>query len=107
MASSVLDRSNRKVTVRVEPGIYAAAQEGASLGLANSPVAFIEEAVRRRSREIRHARLEKLAEEAMNDPGFVADMRGTMQAFATVDHEKWPPAITHDELAATAQEEAA
>jgi len=55
------------------------------LGLAATQSEFIEEAVRRRAREVREARLRRLAQEAMDDPDFVADMRETMQAFRFAD----------------------
>ena len=42
------------------------------------------------AREVRHAMMRKLAEEAMNDPLFVADMREVMHDFRFVDAENWP-----------------
>jgi uncharacterized protein (DUF1778 family) len=41
-------------------------------------------------KEIRYARMRRLAAEAMSDPGFVEDMRGTMRDFRFVDAERWP-----------------
>ena len=41
-------------------------------------------------REARHALMSRLAAEAMADPGFVADLHETMQAFRHVDQEDWP-----------------
>jgi hypothetical protein len=34
-----------------------------------------------------------LADEAMGDPGFVADMRATMGDFRHVGQERWPPVV--------------
>jgi len=73
--------------------VYAAAEEAVTLGLAPSQTAFIEEAVRLRMQEVRHARMRKLAAEAMADPDFVADLRETMYAFRHVDKENWPPPL--------------
>jgi len=80
----------QRLTVRLSPELYAATQEAVRLGLAPNQNSFIEEAIRRCTREIRHLRLRRLADEAMKDPGFVADMRGTMVKFAHVDRENWP-----------------
>ena len=44
---------------------------------------------RYQEREARQARMRQLADEAMNDPGFVADMQATMAAFRHVDAETW------------------
>jgi hypothetical protein len=41
-------------------------------------------------REERNTRLAELADEAMADPRFVADMQETMEAFRYVDAEHWP-----------------
>lgn len=49
-----------------------------------------EEVIRLRTREVRHARMRFLAEQAMADPEFVSDMQGTMQAFQHSDKENWP-----------------
>ncbi len=38
----------------------------------------------------RHARMCILAEEAMADSGFVADLHETMQVFQHMDKENWP-----------------
>jgi len=73
--------------------VYAAAEEAVTLGLAPSQTAFIEEAVRLRMQEVRHARMRKLAAAAMADPDFVADLRETMYAFRHVDKENWPPPL--------------
>ena len=78
------------ITLELPDDVYAAAEKAVTLGLAPSQTAFIEEAIRLRMREIRHARMRKLAAEAMADPDFVADLRETMQAFRHVDKEHWP-----------------
>jgi len=77
--------AKQKVTIRLPVELIEASQEAVRLGLAASPSEFIEEAVRQRAREVRHARLRELAREAMNDPDFVADMKETMQAFRFAD----------------------
>ncbi len=87
------EKSRQKITIRLSADAYATTQEAVGLGLASNQNAFIEEAIRLRKREVRHARMRKLAEEAMNDPGFVADMRDTMDAFKFVDAERWPPGM--------------
>jgi len=78
------------VTLHLPKDVYDTAQEAVALGLAPSLFSFIEEAIRLRMREVRHARMRKLASEAMADPDFVADMTETMQAFRHVDKENWP-----------------
>ena len=78
------------ITLELPDDVYAVAEEAVTLGLASSQTAFIEEAIRLRMREIRHARMRKLAAEAMADPDFVADLRETMHAFRHVDKENWP-----------------
>ena len=82
-----------KVTLRLSPEAHAITQEAVRLGLASNQNAFIEEAIRRRRREIRHERMRRLAEEAMRDPGFVADMRSAMEDFEGTDAEGWPQPI--------------
>lgn len=78
------------VMLHLPKDVYDTAQEAVSLGLAPSQSSFIEEAIRLRMREVRHARMRKLAEEAMADPDFVADLHEAMQAFQYVDKENWP-----------------
>ncbi len=78
------------ITLELPDDVYAATEEAVALGLASSHTAFIEEAIRLRMREIRHARMRILAAEAMADPGFVADLNETMHAFRHVDKENWP-----------------
>ena len=51
------------------------------LGLAASGRNFIEEAIRLRTRAVRNVRLRLLAQEAMADSDFVADMRETNTAY--------------------------
>ena len=85
-----VDKSKQKITLRLPMSLHKATQEAVSLGLASTQNAFIEDAIRLRAREIRHARMRKLAQEAMNDPGFVADMRDTMAAFEPIDLQDWP-----------------
>jgi Arc/MetJ-type ribon-helix-helix transcriptional regulator len=86
----------RRITLRLPADLYAATQEAVRLGLAPNQNAFIEEAIRLRAREVRHVRMRRLAEEAMNDPGFVADMRETMETFRRADAERWPPGIEEE-----------
>lgn len=78
------------ITLELPDDVYAAAEEAVTLGLALSQTAFIEEAIRLRMQEVRHARMRKLAADAMADPDFVADLRETMHAFRHVDKEHWP-----------------
>ena len=61
-----------------------------TLNLPDDVYATAEEAMRLRTREVRHARMRKLASEAMADPDFVTDLQETMQAFRHVDNENWP-----------------
>jgi len=76
--------------LRLPESLHATTIQAVSLGLAPTQNAFIEQSIRMRTREVRHARMARLAEEAMNDPGFVSDMRDTMSAFRFVDAERWP-----------------
>ncbi len=80
----------RKMTLRLPTDLYATTQEAVRLGLAPTENAFIQDAIRRRARDLRHAQMRRLAEEAMDNPGFVAHMPGTMEAFAAVDAEHGP-----------------
>jgi Arc/MetJ-type ribon-helix-helix transcriptional regulator len=84
----------RKITLRLPADLHDATQEAVRLGLAPNQNAFIEDAIRLREREVRHARMRQLAEQAMADPDFVADMRGVMEDFRHVDSERWPTAST-------------
>lgn len=79
-----------KLTLRLPKELVQTAEEAVSLGLAANTTAFIEEAMRTRIREVRHARLRLLAAEAVADPGFVADMRETAEAFSPVLTDQWP-----------------
>src|SRR5438477_10324660 len=85
-----------KVTLRLSPDAFSTAQEAVELGISPNQNAFIEDSIRLRAREVRHARMRAQAEEAMNDPGFVADMRDTMEAFKHADTEFWPIAYPAD-----------
>ena len=78
------------ITLELPDDIYATSEEAVNLGLAPSQSSFIEEAIRLRTREVRHARMRILAAEAMADPDFVADLQETMQAFRHTDTENWP-----------------
>ena len=78
------------ITLELPDDVYATAEEAVRLGIAPSESLFIEEAIRLRMREVRHARMRVLAEEAMADPDFVADLHDTMTAFQHVDAENWP-----------------
>ena len=97
-SSNAIQR-RQKLTIRLPPDLYAATQQAVELGLAPNQNAFVEDSIRLRAREIRHERLRRLAEEAMADPGFVADMRGVMADFAHVDRENWPPLLSSEEPA--------
>jgi Arc/MetJ-type ribon-helix-helix transcriptional regulator len=77
-----------KLTLRLPNDLVRTAQEAVTLGLAPSTSAFIEDSVRARAREVRQARLRRLADEAMADPAFVADMR-TTAAFAPALTDQW------------------
>jgi Ser/Thr protein kinase RdoA (MazF antagonist) len=82
--------ARRKVTLRLHAQLHETAQEAVRLGLAATQTAFIEDSIRMRAREVRHARMRRLADEAMGDPGFVADMRATVEEFRHADQECWP-----------------
>jgi hypothetical protein len=82
-----------KVTLRLPVQLHETAQEAVRLGLAATQTAFIEDSIRMRARVVRHARMRWLADEAMGDPGFVADMRATMGDFRHVGQERWPPVV--------------
>lgn len=90
VANSDCSKVRHKLTVRLPSALHETAQEAVRLGLAPNQNAFIEDSIRLRTREVRHARMRMQAEEAMNDPDFVADMRDTMKAFTHVDGEGWP-----------------
>src|ERR1043166_9055064 len=90
------ESSRHRITLRLPANLHATVQEAVSLGLAPNQNAFIEDSIRLREREVRHARMRLLAQEAMQDPAFVADMRDTMQAFHHVDREAWPPEYPED-----------
>ena len=78
------------ITLDLPDDVYAAAEEAVRLGIAPSKSFFIEEAIRLRMREVRHARMRILAAEAMADPDFVSDLHETMNAFQSADRENWP-----------------
>jgi len=78
------------ITLDLPDDVYATAEEAVTLGLAPSRSLFIGEAIRLRMREVRHARMCKLAVQAMADPDFVADLHETMEAFRYADKENWP-----------------
>ena len=77
------------ITLELPDEVYATAEEAVRLGLAPSESFFIEEAIRLRMREVRHARMRILAEEAIADPNFVSDLHDTMSAFQHTDAESW------------------
>jgi len=79
-----------KLTVRLTEDTMKLVNDAVAFGIASSPDAFIDEAIRARAREVRHARLRILAEDAMADPLFVQDMHETMATFEPVDRELWP-----------------
>ncbi len=78
------------IILELPEDLYETMQDAVALGLASSQADFIEAAIRQHAREVRHARMRQLADEAMADPGFVADMRETMAAFRQTDAEHWP-----------------
>ena len=90
MPATTKNKAKQKVTLRLPDDLIQAAQEAVTLGLAGSTSAFIEDAVRVRARDVRHARLRRLAEEAMADADFVADMRETIRAFEPAAADRWP-----------------
>ena len=79
-----------EITLRLSDELYETARDAVTLGLAATQSAFIEDAIRLRAREVRHARLNQLAAEAMADSKFVADLHETMRDFQHVDQENWP-----------------
>ncbi len=91
MAMTTPTRPKQKITLRLPAELMETAQEAVRLGLAPSQSAFIEDSLRRRMREVRHAWMRRLAEEAMADPDFVADMRATQREFGAADAGEWPP----------------
>ena len=77
------------ITVELSDDLYAAAQEAVKLRLASSQADFVLGAVRQRARELRHARMRRLAAEAMADPGFVADIQDTTAELRHADRQRW------------------
>ena len=99
IARTIGSNSRHKVTVRLSPDVFATAQEAVELGISPNQNSFIEDAIRLRAREVRHARMRIQAAAAMSDRGFVQDMRETMRAFEAADGEGWltePAAETTD-----------
>jgi Arc/MetJ-type ribon-helix-helix transcriptional regulator len=89
LASAIRSNPRHKVSVRLSPDAFSTAQEAVELGISPNQNSFIEEAIRLRSREVRHARMRIQAAAAMSDRGFVEDMRETMQAFESADRDGW------------------
>ena len=89
LTKTAASKLRHKVTVRLSPDAFSTAQEAVELGMSPNQNAFIEDAIRLRAREVRHARMRMQATEAMNDLGFVEDMRETMRAFESADREDW------------------
>lgn len=85
VASRPAPPAKQRITVRLPADLMTASQEAVQMGLAKNPSEFIEEAVRRYSRQVREEKLRRLAREAMADPDFVADMRETADAFRFAD----------------------
>lgn len=85
-------RSNKrtKLTVRLTDEALQTVNEAVELGLCSSSNAFIDDAIRAKAREVRHARMRRLAAEAIADPQFVEDMHATAHAFEATDHAQWP-----------------
>lgn len=81
-ARTISSNLRHKVTVRLSPDAFSTAQEAVELGLSPNQNAFIEDAIRLRAREVRHARMRIQATQAMSDLGFVEDMRETMRTFS-------------------------
>ena len=88
-ARTIRPSPRHKVTVRLSPDTFSTAQEAVELGISPNQNSFIEEAIRLRAREVRHARMRIQAEVAMSDRGFVEDMRETMLAFESADRDGW------------------
>jgi hypothetical protein len=73
--------SKHKVTLRLTEDLIKTTYDAVESGLAVSATAFIEDPIRARVREVRHARMRRLAAEAVADPDFIADMRDVSAAF--------------------------
>lgn len=95
----ILHPVRRKISLRLSLALHDAVQEAVRLGLAPNQNTFIEDSIRMREREVRHARMRHLAAEAMADPDFVVDMRGVMAEFQYVDSEAWPEGLGDDSKA--------
>ena len=89
VARTVRSNPRHKVTVRLSQDAFSTAQEAVELGISPNQNTFIEDAIRLRAREVRHARMRLQAAAAMSDPGFVEDMRETMRAFESSDRDDW------------------
>jgi len=99
LARTIRSNPRHKVTVRLSPDAFSTAQEAVELGISPNQNSFIEDAIRLRAREVRHARMRIQAAAAMSDRGFVEDMRATMRAFESADRDGWltePDAETTD-----------
>jgi hypothetical protein len=90
VSSAIKEHGKQRVALRLAPDVMQTAKEAVGLGIAPTATAFIEDSIRARRREVRHALMTRMAEEAMADPEFVADMRETMDAFEPSTSEGWP-----------------
>ena len=67
--------------IRLSTDAFATPQEAVELGISPNQNSFIDEALRLRGHEVRHARMRLQATTAMSDRGYVEDIRETMRAF--------------------------
>lgn len=79
-ARGVGDRP-KKVGWQVSQSVAEAVKEAVENGAAESQNAFVEDALLRRLKDLRRARIYASYEEAARDPVFMEDMRSTGEAF--------------------------
>jgi hypothetical protein len=71
----------KKVGWQVSESVVDAVKEAVANGAAESQNAFVEDALRRRLKELRRAKVYSAYEEAAQDPIFMEDMRSISEAF--------------------------
>lgn len=78
-----------KLTLRLSSDVMRTTNNAVESGYAPTITAFVEEAIRAKAIEVRHAQMRKLAAEAMADPDFVSDMHETMTSFDSFNRDGW------------------
>lgn len=71
----------KKVGWQVSESVVDAVKEAVADGAAESQNAFVEDAIRRRLKELRREKVYSAYEEAAHDPIFMEDMRSISEAF--------------------------